>query len=218
MRSALFDLDGTLLDTAPDFYRVIAELAERHNLPTPNYQIIRDNASNGGHAMLTGVFGDTYLKNKDTLHDEFLNHYRQTPVKTGTLFPGVNDALLWLEEQAIPWGIVTNKPRDLTERVLTSLNLTERCRTLICPEDVTTAKPDPEGILTAIKNTHARAEHSLYFGDHHRDILAGQAACVPTVACEFGYVTADDNIDLWNADHRVTHSTDLRSFLIHYFD
>lgn len=218
MRSVLFDLDGTLLDTAPDFHRVISEIADQYHLPKPDYKIVRDNASNGGHAMLSGVFGAAYEDNKEAWHVDFLSLYRQTPVKTGKLFPGMDEALRWLEESAIPWGIVTNKPRDLTERVLKALNLEERCSVVVCPEDVSQAKPDPEGILKALKTVNAQAAHSLYLGDHHRDILAGQSAHTPTIACEFGYLSAEDDVNTWNASYRLAQSTELKPFLIQYFD
>ena len=217
MRSALFDLDGTLLDTAPDFYRVICQQARTHDFPEPDYQLIRDNASNGGKPMLKAAFPEQFIANETELHNEFLSLYRSNPVESGGLFPGFNEALIWLEEQQIPWGIVTNKPRELTDIVLEQLQLTNRCSVCICPEDVSQSKPDPEGILKALLAVNASAEHSLYFGDHIRDIAAGKAAGTPTVACTFGYLAEGENHKDWQATHTLHQSENLLSFLTEQF-
>lgn len=217
MRSALFDLDGTLLDTAPDFYRVICEQAQNRSYSQPNYQLIRDNASNGGKPMLNAAFPEQFIANETELHNEFLALYRSNPVECGGLFPGFNEALSWLEEQQIPWGIVTNKPRELTDIVLEKLQLTDRCSVCICPEDVSQSKPDPEGIIKALKTVDASAEHSLYFGDHIRDIVAGKAAGTPTVACTFGYLAQGEDYRDWQATHTLHQSEKLLSFLSEQF-
>lgn len=217
MRSALFDLDGTLLDTAPDFYRVICQQAQNHGYAEPDFQLIRDNASNGGKPMLKAAFPEQFIANETALHNEFLSLYRSNPVKSGGLFPGFNEALSWLEEHQIPWGIVTNKPRELTDIVLEQLQLTDRCSVCICPEDVNQSKPDPEGIIKALKTVDATAEHSLYFGDHIRDIVAGKAADTPTVACTFGYLAQGEDYREWQATHALHQSENLLSFLSEQF-
>ena len=217
MRSALFDLDGTLLDTAPDFYRVICQQAQNHGFAEPDFQLIRDNASNGGKPMLKAAFPEQFIANETALHNEFLSLYRSNPVESGGLFPGFNEALSWLEEQQIPWGIVTNKPRDLTDIVLEQLQLTDRCSVCICPEDVSQSKPDPEGIIKALKTVDAAAEHSLYFGDHIRDIVAGKSAGTPTVACTFGYLAQGEDYREWQATHVLHQSENLLSFLNEQF-
>ncbi|NRP37154.1 Phosphoglycolate phosphatase [Marinobacterium sp. xm-d-579] len=217
MRSALFDLDGTMLDTAPDFYRVICQQAQNHGYAEPDFQLIRDNASNGGKPMLKAAFPEQLIANETALHNEFLSLYRSNPVESGGLFPGFNEALSWLEEQQIPWGIVTNKPRELTDIVLEQLQLTDRCSVCICPEDVSQSKPDPEGIIKALKTVDATAEHSLYFGDHIRDIVAGKAAGTPTVACTFGYLAQSEDYREWQATHALHQSENLLSFLSEQF-
>ncbi|NRP59703.1 HAD family hydrolase [Marinobacterium sp. xm-d-564] len=217
MRSALFDLDGTMLDTAPDFYRVICQQAQNHGYAEPDFQLIRDNASNGGKPMLKAAFPEQFIANETALHNEFLSLYRSNPVESGGLFPGFNEALTWLEEQQIAWGIVTNKPRELTDIVLEQLQLTDRCSVCICPEDVSQSKPDPEGIIKALKTVDATAEHSLYFGDHIRDIVAGKAAGTPTVACTFGYLAQGEDYREWQATHALHQSENLLSFLSEQF-
>jgi 2-phosphoglycolate phosphatase len=218
MRSALFDLDGTLLDTAPDFYRIICELAQLYQQPTPSFLEIRQLASNGGRAMLSQAFGEQFALNEESWLGEFLSRYRESPVQDGTLFDGFNEALEWLENQQIPWGIVTNKPRTMTDKVLEQLGLTERCSVSICPDEVRLAKPDPEGILLAIEKVSASTSQTLYFGDHIRDIEAGRQAGVKTVACNFGYLAEDEDSASWNADFTLEKSADLKTFLIQYFD
>ncbi len=218
MRSALFDLDGTLLDTAPDFYRIICELAELYQQPTPRYHEIRQVASNGGRAMLKQAFGDQFSRNEESWLNEFLTRYRENPVKDGTLFEGFKEALEWLETQQIPWGVVTNKPRSMTDKVLEQLGLTERCSVSICPDEVKLAKPDPEGILLAIDKISASTAQTLYFGDHVRDIEAGRRAGVKTVACSFGYLAEGEDTASWSADFTLEKSADLKTFLIQHFD
>ncbi len=214
LNAVLFDLDGTLLDTAPDFYQVLAEIQRRRNQSPVDYNLLRTRASDGSRAMLKLAFGEDIAETElALLVNEFLELYESDPVAHGALFEGIDDLLLQLERQQIPWGVVTNKPRNLSEKVLRKLQLTERCSVLICPEDVSESKPSPEGLLLAAKKLGVRAEQCLYLGDHQRDIDAGRAAGMTTIACGFGYLKPRESAQDWNADHLIETPTELPHFI-----
>lgn len=212
--AVLFDLDGTLLDTAPDFYQVLVEIQRRRNHTPVDYSLVRTRASDGSRAMLKLAFGEAIPEAQlNPLVTEFLELYASDPVAHGALFEGIDELLLQLEQQQIPWGIVTNKPRNLSEIVLRNLQLTERCSVLVCPEDVSQSKPSPEGLVLAAKELGLSTESCLYLGDHQRDIDAGRAAGMTTIACGFGYLKPGESAHDWNADHLVERSADLPNFI-----
>ncbi|WFF38572.1 HAD-IA family hydrolase [Moraxella nasibovis] len=211
--AVLFDLDGTLIDTAPDFIRIIGVMCAKHNHPTPSDADIREQVSAGARAMVRLMFGDELAEVADTddkllaYRQEFLDLYEQDICVDSQLFDGLDDLLKNLENQGVPWGIVTNKPRYLAENLLNKLNLTDRCRVLVCPDDVANTKPDPEPIFLAVQRLNAlgvsvRAENCIYVGDHIRDIQAGNAAQMTTVIAKFGYLSRADHANLheWGAD------------------
>lgn len=212
--AVLFDLDGTLLDTAPDFYQVLVEIQRRRGQTPVDYDLLRSRASDGSRAMLKLAFGEEISEAElSPLVREFLNLYESDPVAHGALFDGIDELLLQLEQQQISWGVVTNKPRNLSEKVLRDLQLTHRCSVLICPEDVSQSKPSPEGLLLAAKKLSRNAERCLYLGDHLRDIDAGRAAGMTTIACGFGYLKPGESPHDWNADYLVERSADLPNFI-----
>lgn len=212
--AVLFDLDGTLLDTAPDFYRVLLQIQQRHALQPVAYEALRSRASDGSRAMLKLAVGEALDETAlQPLVTEFLDLYEADPVADGRLFNGINELLEALEARQTPWGIVTNKPRFLSLKVLRYLQLTERCATLICPEDVSQSKPSPEGLLLAAKQLKLEADRCLYLGDHLRDIEAGRAAGMTTIACGFGYLKPGELVTDWNADHVVNRPEELSNFI-----
>ncbi|HSG03522.1 MAG TPA: HAD-IA family hydrolase [Marinobacterium sp.] len=214
IEAVLFDLDGTLLDTAPDFYRIMIELQQVRDMSPVPFEALRTRASDGSRAMLKLAFGEDIQElHLEPLVREFLQLYETKPVASGALFDGVPELLTHLEMRSLPWGIVTNKPRYLSERVLESLELSERCAVLICPEDVSQSKPSPEGLLLAAKQLNVRAENCLYLGDHQRDIDAGRAAGMITIACGFGYLKPDEHASDWRADLLIHRSEDLPQFI-----
>lgn len=214
IKAVLFDLDGTLLDTAPDFYRVLTTVQQRRNLAPIAYESLRTRASDGSRAMLKLAFGEDIDEEQLTpLVREFLELYEAEPVTSGTLFDGVAELLHDLESRSLPWGIVTNKPRYLSEKVLDCLQLSNRCSVLICPEDVSKSKPSPEGLLLACERLNLSAEECIYLGDHQRDIDAGKAAGMTTLACGFGYLKPDEQASDWQADLLIHRSEELPKFI-----
>ena len=216
VRAVLFDLDGTLIDTAPDFIRIIKLMCSEANVPAPSDASIRAQVSEGARAMVNLVHPELGLDSPELLNirQQFLNIYQQNIAVDTCLFPDMENVLKELEALDIPWGIVTNKPRGLSELLLDALNLTERCQVLVCPEDVKHTKPDPEPMYLAAKQLGIAPEQIIYVGDHPRDIDAGRAAGMPTVLAAYGYLPPAHRADLdaWNADviiHNVSELSDL---------
>ncbi len=199
--AVLFDLDGTLIDTAPDFHRVLNQLRQEQNLVDLDYRLVRNDVSNGAMALIqTGFQIDEHHPDFAHLHQRLLTLYEQSIAELSTLFPGADTLLCWLEAQQIPWGIVTNKPRRFTQPLIKALALEQRCAVLICPDDVQQRKPHPEALFLACSKLGVTPEQSLYVGDHHRDIEAGRRAGMHTVAATFGYIAPEDDPERWQSD------------------
>lgn len=205
--AVLFDLDGTLIDTAKDFIRIIQQMAQQQGLARLDDDLIRSQVSEGGRAMVHLLYPQLALDSAELwqYRQQFLDIYEQNICVDTTLFDGMNELLLDLEQRGIAWGIVTNKPRYLTELLLKSLNLTERCAVLVCPEDVSKTKPDPEPMYLACKQLDIAPEQCIYVGDHPRDIDAGRNAQMYTILASYGYLPLERRDDLasWQADEIV---------------
>lgn len=208
LQAVLFDLDGTLIDTAPDFIRVIHAMCREQGLPLPSQAVIREQVSAGGRAMVRVMFGENgaSLADDDPMLtanlQEFLRRYATEICVDSRVYEGLLSLLDKLEQHGIPWGIVTNKPRALSEKLLTTIGLSERCAVLVCGDDVTKPKPDPEPLFLAVEQLGVPANECLYIGDHLRDIQAGKAAQMPTIAAAYGYVlpAERDRLADWQAD------------------
>ena len=220
IQAVLFDLDGTLIDTAADFIRIIQAMCAEAGRPVVDAELIRTQVSEGARAMVHLVYPEMATDSAVFLahRQAFLDRYGANICVDTELFAGMNPLLESLEAQAIPWGIVTNKPRGLSESLLAALNLTDRCAVLVCPEDVRKAKPDPEPMYLAAQQLNIPAEHIVYVGDHPRDIDAGRNAGMPTILAAYGYLPLQhkDNLSAWQADHIVHNVTELHDVLRHY--
>ncbi len=199
--AVLFDLDGTLVDTAPDFVRVLNQLrADDHLEPLP-FDTIRNQVSNGARALVKLGF------NAEEDSPVFINRlekllalYEAGLAQESCLFPGLSNCLTWLEQRNIPWGIVTNKPSRFTVPLLRGLKLDQRCAVTICPDHVQNKKPHPEPLLTACDWISSDPVNTIYVGDHVRDIEAGKAAGNFTIAAAWGYLEQGIDINGWQAD------------------
>ena len=215
IEAVLFDLDGTLIDTAPDFVRVVNLLRQEDNLPPLAASLVRAQVSNGARALITLAFdikeGDAGFAEK---LQQLLDLYLSNLAEESALFDGLDELLEVLEQQNIPWGIVTNKPRLYTVPLLEGLNLTERCAVVICPDDVTHKKPHPEPLLMACKAINASPNKTLYVGDHIRDIASGNSAQNSTIAVSWGYIDEGEDLNLWSADHIIHTSEELLQLLV----
>jgi 2-phosphoglycolate phosphatase len=215
IKAVLFDLDGTLLDTAPDF--IIKELCVEASVEPLAEDEIRIQVSEGSKAMVR-LFHPELEDDSPELtgyRNEFLKRYAANIAVDTTLFAGMEDVLLDLEARQIPWGIVTNKPRNLSVALLDALDLSRRCAVLVCPDDVKNTKPDPEPMYLAAKHIGISPEHIIYIGDHPRDIDAGRAAGMKTVLAAYGYLTPELAADLegWRADYIIQQPLELKTLL-----
>ena len=198
--SVLFDLDGTLLDTADDFLAIIHSMRQDRGLPESPLHLIRSTVSDGSAGMLCAAFSIT-PEHPDFagLRDDFLERYqRQLAVHTRP-FPGVPELLDWLDAEGLPWGVVTNKMSCFSIPLLEAVGLSKRCASLVCPDQVTHGKPHPEPLLKACAEMGVDPARSVFVGDHLRDIQAGQAAGMATVVAAYGYCGNDTALNSWNA-------------------
>lgn len=202
LEAVFFDLDGTLVDTAPDFHVVLNRVLEAHGRPSVSYQAVRATVSNGARALTELGFGLASADpGFDQRLDEVLAAYAGHLAVDTRLFEGMAECLEWLEHEGLPWGVITNKPDRFTRPVLAGLGLLERAGAVICPDHVRERKPDPEGLLMAAQQVGANPTHCLYVGDHLRDIQAGLNASMITATAGFGYIDAADNPRAWPADY-----------------
>jgi N-acetyl-D-muramate 6-phosphate phosphatase len=212
--AVLFDLDGTLIDTAPDFIRCLNELRAFHSLEALPPEFIRRSVSNGARAMIRIGFGlEQHQPGYLELHTAFLDRYEAGVAVETTLFEGMDELLRSLEARGIPWGIVTNKPVRFAAPLIQALDLDKRCATLICPDHVAERKPHPESLLLACQRAGAEPEKAVYVGDHERDIEAGRNAGMKTIAVRYGYIEEPETVDLWKADQVVDTVSDLAKLL-----
>ncbi|MDM1324834.1 MULTISPECIES: HAD family hydrolase [Acinetobacter] len=217
MKAVLFDLDGTLIDTAADFIRIIQQMCREEGRALVEPELIRTQVSEGARAMVKLVYPEMQLEDPVFLQhrQRFLDRYGADIAVDTDLFDGMYPLLEQLEAQDIPWGIVTNKPRWLSEALLKALNLSERCAVLVCPEDVTRTKPDPEPMYLAAKQLNLAAEDCIYIGDHPRDIDAGRHAKMPTILAAYGYLPLQykDDLNAWQADYIVDTVAELHQLI-----
>lgn len=210
IRAVMFDLDGTLLDTAPDFVVVVNQLLtelERAHLPE---ETIRAAVSNGSRALVTLAL------DMDDSHSDFEKHrlrllelYTQHIAVYTRPFPGISELLNKLHERGIAWGIATNKPHLYTHLLLDALQIQPPPASVICPEDVKERKPHPESMYLAGQHIGCAPDEIIYVGDHQRDIECGKAAGSITIAAAYGYIGAEEDISLWQADYRVEHASEI---------
>jgi len=197
----LFDLDGTLADTADDLANALNAIRLKHELTTLPKEVIRPTVSLGGNAMIKLAFnleeGDTGF---DSIRNEFLNYYRANIAQETRLFDGMEELLLSLESENKPWGIVTNKPSWLTDPLVEAMSLDKRAACVISGDTLEHRKPHPAPILHACKLMQSDPATTIYIGDAQRDIEAGRRAGTKTLIALYGYIDGgDDPID-WCAD------------------
>lgn len=210
IEAVLFDLDGTLVDTAQDFVHVLNHQRALHQLKPLEQQLIRDTVSDGARALTKLAFGGEPGEEKfEEKRLELLDLYFEKVGEEAALFAGMEDVLSHLEAHQILWGIVTNKPRKFTVKLLDKINLDHRCAVTVCPDDVKKAKPDPESLIFAASKIQCSPTQTLYVGDHERDIIAGKAANMPTVAAKYGYIMCPEDAHSWQADQVIEHPSHL---------
>ncbi len=214
LQAVLFDLDGTLIDTAADMAHALSRLCAEQGQPPLEYDLIRSEVSHGARAMITLAFDEPEDSDRfEQLRQRFLDIYRDNLHVDTTLFPDMDRVLSILETGNIPWGIVTNKPSWLTLPLLTSMQLKHRAATVVCADTAGAAKPDARPILNACNEVGVAPQHGIYVGDDQRDVEAAHNAGMSCIALRCGYIRRGQNPDEWGADRVMDTLTGLLHWL-----
>ncbi len=208
IKAVVFDLDGTLVDTAPDFIVVLNQLlAEEGCAPLPD-QRIRDTVSNGARALISLGFDlDEQDPEFERLRLRLLDLYSGHLAVFSKTFAGIDELLSTLKQHNLLWGIATNKPEIYTTPLLQGLGLTPDC--VICPDHVAERKPHPESLHLAAQQLGITPENIIYVGDHIRDIECGRRAGSVTIAAYYGYIDEGDDPAQWQATYNVNSATEI---------
>ena len=210
IKAVLFDFDGTIADTAPDLGRALNRQRAARNQPPLPIELIRTEASAGARGLLNLGFN---LKPGDpeyqAMREEFLSFYTEQLCQDTRLFPGITELLEQLDNQAIPWGIVTNKPARFTQPLMHLLNLYHRAACIISGDDTPYSKPHPEPLLTACRQINTPPDCCIYLGDDIRDVQASLAAGVKPVVALYGYLGNSASPETWGAAELINHPGDL---------
>lgn len=197
IKGVLFDLDGTLLDTAQDFFDALNKLRAEEQLPPLLFEQVRCQVSHGGHALVRLGFGVLEPEAHEAMRMRLLTIYRGQLAKHTRLFEGGDEMLRDLERRGLAWGIVTNKPGWLTDPLLVELGLTERASAVVSGDTLAVRKPHPDPLLHAAAAMGVAPGECVYVGDAERDMQAAQAAGMFALIAGFGYLGDDDRADAW---------------------
>lgn len=199
-----FDLDGTLADTAPDLVAATNQLLIARNLVPKPYEMLRPYASAGARGLLEGAFGISpdhidFM----SLRDEFFSNYEKALLVDSKLFDDVGQLLDQMDKARLPWGIVTNKSERFANPLTELMGLRQRAISTVSGDTTPYSKPHPEPILHAARVAKVDPARSLYVGDDIRDVIAGKAAGMKTVAAAYGYCGCKEPPEAWGADYIV---------------
>ncbi len=210
IKAVLFDLDGTFADTAPDLAAALNHTRATCGLPPLSLKTIRPQSSHGSRGLLKLGFG---IDPDAALRDIFLAHYEQHISAHTRLFPGMAELVDELERRGIKWCIVTNKPHRYTVPLMQALGYADRAACLVSGDTCEQAKPHPAPLLHACELAGADPAHCLYLGDDLRDMQAANAAGMPGVIANYGYVGSDASVENWQAKGSVDNPVELIRFL-----
>ncbi|MCU0811936.1 MAG: phosphoglycolate phosphatase [Thiobacillaceae bacterium] len=213
--AVLFDLDGTLVDTAPDLGYALNLQRARHGLPPLDDELIRPQASHGARGLLEIGFD---LQPDDrhfaSLREEFLQLYADNICRYSRPFPGILELLAELEARGLKWGVVTNKPAAFTEPLMSILDLAERAACIVSGDTCPHPKPHPAPMLAAAELCGAQPAQCLYLGDAERDIQAANAAAMPSLVAAWGYIGSADQPHTWGAHGQIRHPCETLDYLV----
>ena len=201
VRGVLFDLDGTLIDSAPDLAGAANRLRADHGLPPLPLAALRPMVGSGARGMVGVAFGVKPGEPRfEELRDAFLAHYEAGLLQATRPFDGVEAMLAALEESGTPWGIVTNKATRFTAPIVAGLGLAQRAAVVVCGDTTPHSKPHPEPLFAAARAMGLPPEHVAYVGDDLRDAQAAQAAGMPMIVATWGYLGLGEPVEAWGAD------------------
>lgn len=214
IQAVLFDLDGTLIDSAPDLGFAADVMRVARGLPSLPLEHYRSMAGAGARGMIQVAFGHGPDHPEfEALREEFLNNYAACMAQRTTVFDEVDTLLQTLEQRGLPWGVVTNKWERFALPLTAGMPLFRRAATIVGGDTTPHAKPHPEPLFEAARRIGLPPEACLYVGDDERDIVAGRAAGMPTVAARYGYLGASSDVTHWNADAVIENPLQLLNFL-----
>ena len=212
IQGVLFDLDGTLLDSAPDLYAALVQQCAEEGVPSPPYAAVRQVVSRGARAVLRCAFGARGEAGLDTLVPRYLGLYEAVMAQATQPFEGIDALLTQIEDQGLRWGIVTNKAGALTDELLRRIGWNGRAHAVVAGDTLAVKKPDPAPVRLACERAGLDPASCLFVGDDQRDILAGAAAGLYTVAVSWGYLDGG-NPHEWHADAVFDHPAQLAALL-----
>ncbi|TSA13400.1 MAG: HAD family hydrolase [Betaproteobacteria bacterium] len=214
VRAVLFDLDGTLADTAPDLARALNRVREANDLAPMPLKITRSYTSSGARGLLKIGFGlNPDDARYDTLKLQLLEFYAAEICVDTRLFDGMAELLDQLDRDSLPWGVVTNKAERFTLPVLQGLNLGERAACVVGGDTTARLKPHPDSLLHAAAALRLSPSECLYVGDDLRDVQAARAAGMPVLAAKYGYLGDGGAIETWQADAIIEHPRQVLDYL-----
>lgn len=207
----LFDLDGTLLDSAPDMLATINLMKAARGAAPMALSQLRPHVSKGSRAMISAAFPEWDAQMRDAHVPEFLEIYACESGRHGRPFPGVEDFLQWLEAAGVRWGIVTNKPEGLARDIVRKVGWHDRSEVLIGGDSLAERKPHPLPLLHAVATMGVSVDDCVYVGDDERDIEAARAANMRSAVALWGYRLEDDAPETWGGDVMLQDIADLRA-------
>jgi phosphoglycolate phosphatase len=218
VQAVLFDLDGTLLDTAPDLATALNTVLEHQHYPQVPFERIRRYSSTGTRGLLGLGFGiNIHEPRYAELRDDFLQTYHEHLSEKTQLFPGMRQVLALLAQQKILWGVVTNKPEGLARQLMQDFNLLPEASCVIGGDTLPKRKPDPEPLWHACEIIQCPVANTIYVGDAERDIISAKRAQMRSIAALYGYTTEDENPQHWDADYYIESPMQLLDLLPQLF-
>ena len=214
--AVLFDLDGTLIDTAPDLINALNKTLKNNQYPKANQTHLRPAAAHGSAVLIEEGFNESPSHPQfENWRQEFLTYYSQNLYQKSQLFEGIPQVLDYLQKHKLPWGVVTNKPKQFTEPLMKLVHFNYPPKVIVSGDTCKNAKPHPDPLYYACKKIQQQPECTLYIGDAQRDIEAGKNAKMKTLAASYGYLRNNEKAEDWQADAIIHQPLDIIQWLNH---
>ena len=214
MRAVLFDLDGTLIDSAPQLVGALNQLRQQYDLPPIPFLVGRPFASHGATGLLKAGFN---MEKNDPLFDarvqEFLDIYKEVFNQNMQCMEGIEELIKTLNLRKISWGIMTNKAKKFAQPIVSSHPLLKSAACLIAGDDVSVPKPSPEGLIKASQMLSIEPSDIIYLGDDRRDVMAANDAGMVSMAARYGYLEVGDDAKSWGAQYIIDKPSELLDYL-----
>ncbi len=209
----LFDLDGTLVDTAPDLIACLNRALIYYDFNTIDLEKLKPCISHGAATMVQIALPHASEKTRSQILKTLLEDYQHNILRYGGFFEGIEQTLQFIEDKRLKWGIVTNKRSRFTEPLVNALNIVDRAACIISGDTTNNSKPHPEPMLAACSQAQVNPENCVYIGDAQHDIIAGKAVNMKTLAAVYGYLTCEDKPNEWGADALVESPQQIKQWI-----